>query len=93
MATKVLKLTGRDWWKEERLPSADLVIKKQKKGIPEKFLTVQEVAKRLNVGVWCIYDFIHSGQLSHYPIGRRKRIALDDLEEFLMQQKIKFRAI
>jgi excisionase family DNA binding protein len=91
---KVIRISRRGAWLEEQRapmpPNSQLIIK-TKKPLPEVFLTVQQVAKRLNVGIWCIYDFINSGELQCQRIGRLKRVSMEALEEFLILQNLKNR--
>lgn len=92
MAKKCQVITlNKDWWKNPR-PSTDanrLLISRRKKLPNEPFMTVKEVAKRLNVGIWGVYGFISRGELECQQIGRRKRISKEALEDFLMKQNLK----
>ncbi len=40
----------------------------------EVYLTVQEVADRLQISRWKVYDLIHSRELASFLVGRRRRV-------------------
>lgn len=50
-------------------------------------LSVQEVAKRLNVSKQSIYRLIEDKQLPAYRIGNILRIKKKDVEQFLLNNK------
>ena len=82
----------KNWWKKQRPPAHEkkLIIKRHNSKMTYPLLTVKQVANRLNVGVWSIYDYISSGDLDCHIVGKRKRISEEALEDFLTIQKIKY---
>jgi excisionase family DNA binding protein len=54
--------------------------------VPETFLTVKEVARRLSVGRTTIYELIAKRELAAIRIGRARRIPESALERWLAQQ-------
>jgi excisionase family DNA binding protein len=51
--------------------------------MPPIFLTVDQVAKRLNVGRSTAYNMINAGEIKHLRFGRLIRVSLSDLNEYL----------
>ncbi len=51
--------------------------------LPHTFLTVDQVAKRLNVGRSTAYNMIKSGQIKSFHFGRLIRVSENDLNEYL----------
>ena len=50
------------------------------------FLTVKDVAARLNISVSCIYQLVESGKLAHHRIGLGRgaiRFSDGDIDEYL----------
>ncbi len=50
------------------------------------FLTVRQVAKRLNVSASCVYQLVETGKLPNHRIGLGRgaiRVSEADLEEYL----------
>lgn len=58
------------------------------RGRPEAWLTVADVATTLKVTVRTIRDWISSGYLPASRVGRRIRIAPDDLRAFIERHRI-----
>lgn len=54
--------------------------------MPETYLTVKEVARRLAVGRTTIYELIAKRELVAIRIGRARRIPESALERWLAQQ-------
>lgn len=54
--------------------------------MPETYLTVKEVARRLAVGRTTIYELIAKRELVAIKIGRARRIPESALERWLAQQ-------
>lgn len=78
----------KDWWKKERPSIKDNSASIRRTPIKSKFplLTVKEVARRWNVGIWSVYDYIASGELESVVVGRRKRISEEAMEDYLIRQ-------
>ncbi len=53
----------------------------------ERFLTLQEVADRLQVSYRSVYRWVHEDKLPAYQIETQWRVTEADLEEFLEQRK------
>ena len=53
----------------------------------KEFYTVKELAKKFGVVELTIRKFLESGDISYYQIGRQKRIAPKDIENYLKQQR------
>lgn len=51
--------------------------------LPHTFLTVDQVAKRLNVGRSTAYNMINSGEIKSFHFGRLIRVSENDLNEYL----------
>ena len=56
--------------------------------MPETFLTVKEVARRLAVGRTTVYELIARQELMAIKIGRARRIPESALERWIAQQLI-----
>jgi excisionase family DNA binding protein len=41
----------------------------------EVYLTVQEVADRLRISRWKVYDLIRTRELASFLVGRRRRVS------------------
>lgn len=54
----------------------------------ERYLTVQEVCKVLNITKMTVYGLIKSGELPSYRIGRAYKISPSDLEKFIKSKKV-----
>ncbi len=54
--------------------------------MPETFLTVKEVARRLAVGRTTVYELIARQELMAIKIGRARRIPESALERWIAQQ-------
>ena len=50
-------------------------------------LTVPEVAKRLKVSEYKVYELIRQGKIKKTPIGDSVRVTPDDLAEYLKRQR------
>lgn len=52
---------------------------------PRRFLTIEQVAEELNVGLPQIRSLLKSGELRGFQVGGRNvwRIGLDDLEKYI----------
>ena len=55
----------------------------------DKFMTVEEVAKQLDVVAMTVYRKIKSGELIAYKIGKRLRIKKEDLHNFIVSCKVR----
>ena len=53
------------------------------------FLSVEEVAKRLDLKGETIRTYIREGSLSAYRFGNVLRIRIDDFEKFVEERKIR----
>ncbi len=54
-----------------------------------ELLTLQEVAERLKVSRYSVYNYIKSGELPCVMLSPKKRRFLEkDVEEFLQQKKV-----
>lgn len=74
---------GRDWWKEDRKPGEETVVRKRRK-LGAKYLRIRDWAERLACGVDTIYDAIHEGELEADPIGKRGyRVSEEAMEEYI----------
>lgn len=51
--------------------------------LPQRFMTVREVAELLQVGEATVRQWIHQRALRAYDLGREWRVSPDDLEAFL----------
>ncbi len=54
--------------------------------LPHTFLTVDQVAKRLNVGRSTAYNMINSGQIKSFHFERLIRVSENDLNEYLSRK-------
>ncbi len=52
------------------------------------FLTVKQVANRLNISLSLAYRLIASGEIPYYRIGSCKRVIEEELEEYLQRQRV-----
>lgn len=50
-------------------------------------LTIEQVAKRLNVSERTVRRLVENGQIKGYSVGRQIRIDPPDLAEFIQRQK------
>lgn len=57
------------------------------KGKGTQLLTVKEVAQILNMSIWFVYDALAKGKLRCQPVGRNRRIFLDDLNDYLIAER------
>jgi len=55
--------------------------------IADRLLTVEQVAKRLQMSKMTVYRYIKMGKLVAYDLGKEYRIKESDLEEFLERLK------
>ena len=53
------------------------------------FLKPKDVAKRLQMNILTIYEYIRNGQLRASKFGRTYRISSQDLEQFVVNHIIK----
>lgn len=53
----------------------------------KKFLTINEVAKMLNVSQASVYHRIMAKEINFYKIGRSVRICEDDLNKYFEESK------
>lgn len=72
-----------DWWMDDRKPAKDLVIKSKRTKLPAKLYTVKEMAERLNVGIWGLYDAIKLRELKAEVVGKRFRISEEAMLDYL----------
>lgn len=49
----------------------------------DRLLTIEQVAKRLQVSKMTIYRYIKTGKMTVYKIGKEYRVKESDLEKFL----------
>jgi excisionase family DNA binding protein len=54
-----------------------------------RFYSVKELAKILNVTEMTIYRLMRRGELSYHQIGRAKRFSSENIKEFLKKTKRK----
>lgn len=52
-----------------------------------RLLTVKQAAQFTNCAVWCIREWIWSGQLAYVVVGRRYLIDPSDLEKLVVRLK------
>jgi excisionase family DNA binding protein len=56
---------------------------------PEKdFLTVQDIATRLNLKRLAVYGLLKNHKMEHYKFGRQIRVKQEEFERFLEESKI-----
>ena len=55
----------------------------------ERFLTVDQVAERLQLSKMTIYRYLKAGKIAAYDLGKEYRIKQSDLEEFLEKKRLK----
>lgn len=53
----------------------------------KEFYTIEEVAKLLRVSYLTVFRWIQAGKLSAYKVGKRYRIEISDLNNFLERSK------
>jgi excisionase family DNA binding protein len=51
-----------------------------------RYMSVLDVAKILNVHFRTVYSLIYTGQLGHIRVGRVFRISQDQLDEYIAQK-------
>lgn len=91
---KVIQLgKNRDWWKSTREPAngQPVIIQGKPKPLPSRFYSVQQVAERLGVSCDLVYDAIRRGEIQSQRVGRLRRIAEEELVEYLRLQMRKAR--
>lgn len=52
-------------------------------GIPERLLTVKEVAAMMRVSPMTVYRLVKAGEIPSYRIERQVRLSEDDVHEYL----------
>lgn len=88
MGAQIIRISKDKWWQTDREPAAKALVVPAKRKASSKLLTVKEVAERMNVGIWLVYDLIREGQLDCQPVGRRgKRVPADSLEFYLDRRR------
>ena len=55
--------------------------------IATKFYTIEEIAELLKVSYLTVFRWIQAGKLSAYKVGKRYRIEVKDLNNFLEKSK------
>ena len=50
-------------------------------------LTISEVAERLRISKWTVYQLIRNKELNTLTIATRRFVASDDIEKFINQRK------
>jgi putative molybdopterin biosynthesis protein len=53
----------------------------------QKFYTIEEVANLLKLSYLTVFRWIQAGKLSAYKVGKRYRIGISDLNNFLERSK------
>jgi len=53
----------------------------------QKFYTIEEVANLLKLSYLTVFRWIQAGKLSAYKVGKRYRIEISDLNNFLERSK------
>jgi putative molybdopterin biosynthesis protein len=53
----------------------------------EKFYTIDEIALLLKVSYLTVFRWVQAGKLPAYKVGKRYRIEITDLNNFLEQSK------
>lgn len=56
--------------------------------VTSRFLSIEQVAKRLQMSKMTIYRYIKAGKIEAYKIGKEYRIKESDLGKFLEESKI-----
>jgi excisionase family DNA binding protein len=56
---------------------------RQGTAMSQTFLTVDDVAERLHVSKWAVWDYIRSGDLRAAKVGRHYLIRPEDLDQFV----------
>ncbi len=54
-----------------------------------EFLKPKDIAKRLQLNILTIYEYIRSGKLKASKFGRSYRISTHDLEDFIITHMVK----
>lgn len=57
--------------------------------MPEKYLSLEEVADQLGVTYQLIYKLVRTGELPAIRLGKLYRVSQDDLDEYLGSRKVK----
>jgi len=55
--------------------------------VDERYLTLPELAERLQVSRRTVYRWIKDGSLNAYQLGREYRITESDLKDFLQRRR------
>lgn len=87
--TKVVRLRGPDWFREDREPAKDIVIRRSRRGLADRYMSPSQLAERLGVHTDMIYRAIRVGELEAQPVGRIYRISQEAVEDYLALQKRK----
>ena len=82
MKTTNVVMLDKDWWKTERVPSKELVLKKPAK-LSERYFSIKEVMRRFSVGYDLIYKAIVKGDLYAEAVGRSYRISEQAIQDWL----------
>lgn len=91
--TNVINLMDKDWWKEERKPSDQIVYVKRKRGLADKYYTVKQAAEKLSISIDVIYDAIAKREIESQRIGKRgHRISEEALLQYLDFCNLRHRA-
>ncbi len=94
---KVVNISSKRWWDDEREPVSPNVELKVSKERPKKILSIRDLPELLTVaevvGVLKfsadhIYDLIKSKKLRAVPVGRQYRIPVDAIDEYLRVQSL-----
>jgi excisionase family DNA binding protein len=59
--------------------------------MPDKMLSVEEIANELGVNPETVRVWIRSGELLAYSIGKGYRISRADLEDFIMRRRTDYK--
>ena len=55
--------------------------------VADRLLTIEQVAKKLQVSKMTIYRYIKAGKITVYKIGKEYRIKESDLDKFLEKSR------
>lgn len=58
----------------------------------ERFLTPEDIAKRLHLKPYTIKKYLRSGEIRGIKIGNRWRIKESDFQEYIDSRKIEFKS-
>ena len=56
--------------------------------VADRLLTIEQVAKRLQVVKMTVYRYLKAGKIASYKIGKEYRIKESDLKKFLDSRKL-----